>query len=565
VDLSQGNTLLISDTGHAIPEAEAAAAAGFQVVMRTDGVVPSTVGARRLAEQLNTARLPPAGAYGPFRGLYIGTEGHRYTDGGGRLGPDAIPQDPDVTQAIVLTEGRFGAVAGEPWTENPYVDDDLAPLKWYQQRGVPVTTFGLDPRPANGSAPVDSLPEIVPAPGFELAPGWGAPFMRSSTAAAPQVASADAPAAVAQGDAAPVGLPELLVATSEVRSPSDSTAASAEAPARSLPAAFERAGVRPALPHSADRWMEPTSSSSGVPTGVDGAWTGREVPVLIDEEPPNGIAAPAELVAGASWGGAIFGGGAARSAGPDASTPGASPPQGVLAQTGPVPARSGGDGRDGTIGAPPENLDGLPAGVDAQREGALRQRDIDYRDNLMNVLGGVDLSQGNTLLIGNTGHAFPEAEAAAAAGFQVVMRTDGVDPDTPGARQLAEQRNAAQLPPAGAYGPFRGLYIGTDAHRDTEGGGRSAPDAIPQDPDVTQAIVLTEGPFGTVAGEPWTVNPYKDDDLAPLTWYQERGIPVTEFGLDPRPADGSAPRNQPWQFGPGPGLPFPQSSMPTPL
>ncbi|CAA9422646.1 MAG: hypothetical protein AVDCRST_MAG66-2807 [uncultured Pseudonocardia sp.] len=73
------------------------------------------------------------------------------------MSPDAIPQDPDVTQAIVLTEGTFGA-AREPWREITVVEDDLAPLKWYQERGVPVTRIGLDPRPANGVAPPGVAP-----------------------------------------------------------------------------------------------------------------------------------------------------------------------------------------------------------------------------------------------------------------------------------------------------------------------------------------------------------------------------------------------------------------------
>ena len=41
------------------------------------------------------------------------------------------------------------------------------------------------------------------------------------------------------------------------------------------------------------------------------------------------------------------------------------------------------------------------------------------------------------------------------------------------------------------------------------------------------------------------MNPYKEDDLAPLKWYQERGVPVTEFGIDPRP-----PLRGPYLLGP---------------
>ncbi|MBC8093263.1 MAG: hypothetical protein H7Y15_15250, partial [Pseudonocardia sp.] len=219
-------------------------------------------------------------------------------------------------------------------------------------------------------------------------------------------------------------------------------------------------------------------------------------------------------------------------------------PTRVLAAAPPSEPAGSGGGRDGTISAPAENLDGIDPGNDALREGGLRQRDVDYGANLTSVLEDVDLSSGNVLVIGNTGHPFPEAEAAAAAGFQTVLRTDGVDPATPGANSLTEQRNTAQLPPTGAYGPFRGLYIGTDAHRDAmspEGPGRLGPDAIPQDPDVTQVVVLTEAPFGQVAGEPWTVNPYDDDDdLAPLSWYQQRGVQVRNYGLDPR-VPGSEP------------------------
>ena len=221
--------------------------------------------------------------------------------------------------------------------------------------------------------------------------------------------------------------------------------------------------------------------------------------------------------------------------------------------TGSVPIGAGtgsSSGRDGVITAPSENLNGLPPGFDGLREGDRRQRDIDFGRNLTSILRDIDPAQGNILLIGNTGHPFPEAEAAAAAGFQVVLRTDGVDPNTPGAQELAAQRNTAQLPPPGAYGPFRGLYVGTDAHRDTEGRGRLSADAIPLDPDITRAIVLTEAPFGAVAGEQWTVNPYRDDDLAPLKWYQERGVPVTEFGIDPQ-----SPRQGPGQLGPGIGGP----------
>ena len=201
------------------------------------------------------------------------------------------------------------------------------------------------------------------------------------------------------------------------------------------------------------------------------------------------------------------------------------------ATTTPVP--SSGSGRDGTISAPPEVLDGIAPGIDAERQWDVQRRDAGYRNNLTNVLDQVDLSQGNTLLVGATGHPYPEAEAAAAAGFQVVVRTDGVDPTTAAGERLAEQRNSAVLPPPGAYGPFRGLYVGT------EGRGGLRPAAIPQDPDVTQAVVLTQGEFGTVAGERWEENPYTNaDDLAPLTWYQERGIPVTEFGLEPRQVNG---------------------------
>ena len=195
----------------------------------------------------------------------------------------------------------------------------------------------------------------------------------------------------------------------------------------------------------------------------------------------------------------------------------------------PVPS----SGRDGTISAPPEVLDGIALGIDAERPWDVQRRDAGYRNNLTNILDQVDLSQGNTLLVGATGHPYPEAEAAAAAGFQVVVRTEGVDPTTAAGERLAEQRNSAVLPPPGYNGPFRGLYVGT------EGRGGLHPDAIPQDPDVTQAVVLTQGEFGTVAGERWEENPYVDaDDLAPLTWYQERGIPVTEFGLEPRQVNG---------------------------
>jgi hypothetical protein len=166
VDLSQGNTLLVSATGHPYPEAEAAATAGFQVVVRTDGVDPTTAAGERLAEQRDSAVLPPPGAYGPFRGLYVGTEGR------GGLRPDAIPQDPDVTQAVVLTQGEFGTVAGERWEENPYVDaDDLAPLTWYQERGIPVTEFGLEPRQVNGvidNGVIDSDWLLQPVPPTSL-------------------------------------------------------------------------------------------------------------------------------------------------------------------------------------------------------------------------------------------------------------------------------------------------------------------------------------------------------------------------------------------------------------
>ena len=149
--------------------------------------------------------------------------------------------------------------------------------------------------------------------------------------------------------------------------------------------------------------------------------------------------------------------------GPTSSTSGvALGRQGAFAQAGPVPARSGGDGRDGTIAAPPENLEGIAPGVDTQRQGDSRQRDIDYAENLANALGDVDLSQGNTLLISNTGHAIPEAEAAAAAGFQ---GRDAHRRCRPGHGQRSSAGGAAQHGPVAARGRLRPVPGPVHRHR----------------------------------------------------------------------------------------------------